>query len=86
MNFIGQLFNNNGNIKPWIDLKIEFHLKDTLKVYWLQIIDALPKKDIILKDKGNAKKIVIFNFHILRNSQICSLNKFTSKEFYLTLV
>ena len=82
------MFNDNGNIKPWKDLKIEFHLKDTHKIYWLQIIDALPKtwKDIILKDKGNAKNLVIFDHHIVRKSQICSLNKLTSKELYLILV
>ena len=83
--FIGQLFNDNGNIKPWKDLKIEFHLKDAHKIYWLQIIDALII-DIILKDKGNAKNLVSFNHHIVRNSQICSLNKLTSKELYLILV
>ena len=83
LNFIGQLFNDNGNIKPWKDLKIEFHLKDTHKIYWLQIIDALPKtwKDIILKDKGNAKELVIFAHHIVRNSQISSLNKLTIKSY-----
>ena len=82
------MFNDNGNIKPWKDIKIEFHLKDTHKVYWLQIIDALPKtwKDIILKDKGNANNLVIFNHHIVRKSQICNLNKLTSRELYLTLV
>ena len=86
LKFIGQLFNDNGNIKPWKDLKIEFHLKDTHKIYWLQIIDALPKtwKDIILKDKGNAKNLVIFDHHIVRNSQICSLNKLTLKHPSLT--
>ena len=31
MNFIGQLFHNNGNIKPWENMKVEFHLKDTHK-------------------------------------------------------
>ena len=43
-------------------LKIEFHLKDTHKIYWFQIIGALPKtwKDIVLKDKGNAKKFSYF--------------------------
>ena len=87
LNFIGQLFNDNGNIKPWKDLKIEFHLKDTHKIYWLQIIDALPKtwKDIILKNERNAKNLVIFDHRIRRNSQICSLNKLTSKESYLIL-
>ena len=79
--------NDNGNIKLWKDLKIEFHLEDTHKIYRLQIIDALPKtwKDIILKDKGNTKKVVIFDHHIVRNSQICSLNKIT-KELYLIAV
>ena len=88
MIFIGLLFNNSEDIKPWKDLKIEFHLKHTHKIYWLQIIDALPKtwKDIILKDKGNAKNLVIFDHHIVRSSQICSLNKLISKELYLILV
>ena len=59
LDFIGQLFNDNGNIKPWKDLKIEFHFKDTHKIYWLQIIDVLLKtcKEIILKDKGNTKNL-----------------------------
>ena len=88
LNFIGKLFSDTGNIKPWKDLKIEFHLKDTHKIYWLQIIDALPKtwKDIILKNKGNTKNLVTFDHHIVRNSQICSLNNLTSKELYLILV
>ena len=48
----------------------------------------MPKtwKDIILKDKGNAKNLVIFDLHIVRNSQIGSLNKLTNKELYLILV
>ena len=52
MNFIIQLFNDNGNMKPLEDIE------DTHKIYLLQIIDALPKlwKDLILKDKGNANK------------------------------
>ena len=88
LHFIGQLFNENGNIKPWEDIKIEFHLKDTQKIYWLQIIDALPKswKDAILKDKGNAKNLVIFGHHIVRKCRICSVSKLASKELYLILV
>ena len=87
-NFIGQLFNDNGKIKPWEDIKIEFHLKDTKKIYWLQIIDALPKswKNIILKDKGNAKNLVIFDHHIIRKTQVFNLNKLTSKELYSILI
>ena len=88
LNFIGQLFNDNGKIEPWEDIEIEFHLQDTKKIYWLQIIDALPKswKDIILKDKGNAKNLVIFDHHIIRKTQLFNLNKLTSKELYSILV
>ena len=88
LNFIGQLFNDNGNIKPWEGIKTEFRLKDTHQIYWLQIIDALPKSwnDVILKDKENAKNLVIFYHRIVRKSHICSLNKLTSKELYLILV
>ena len=70
-----------------MDLKREFHIKETHKIYWLQIIYALPKtwKDIILNDNGNAKSIVIFDHHIVRNSQIHSLNKLTSKKLHLIL-
>ena len=73
-------------VSLWEDIKIEFHLKDTQKIHWLQIIDALPKswKDAILKDKGNPKSFVIFDLQIVRKSQICSLNKLGSK--YLILV
>ena len=43
-------------------------------------------KDAILKDKGNAKNLVNFDHHIVRKSQIYSLNKLASKELYLILV
>ena len=71
-----------------MDLKKEFHFNDPHKICWLQIIDALPKtwEDKILKDKGNTKKLVTFDHHSVRNSQICSLNKLNSKELYLVLV
>ena len=42
-NFIGQLFNDNGNVEPWESIRIEFHIKDTHRIYWLQTIDDLPK-------------------------------------------
>ena len=57
-------------------------------MYWLQTIDTLPNtwKDIILKDKGSAINLVIFDHHIVRNSQICSLNTLTNIELNLILV
>ena len=31
LNFVGQLFKDNGNRKPWFDVKTEFRLKDPQK-------------------------------------------------------
>ena len=72
LNFIGQLFNYNGNVKPWKDIKIEFHLIDNHKICLLQITDVLPEtwKNIILKDKRNANNLVIFGYHIIKKYQI----------------
>ena len=71
-----------------VSLCIFHRLTDTKKIYWLQIIDALPKswKNIILKDKGNAKNLVIFDHYIIRKTQLFNLNKLTSKELYSILV
>ena len=33
LNFTGQFFNDNGNIKTWEDIEIEFHLTDTHETY-----------------------------------------------------
>ena len=48
----------------------------------------MPKtwKDITFKDKGNAQNLVIFDHHIVRNTQVLSFIKLTSKELYLILV
>ena len=35
VNFIGKLFSDNGNMKPWKDRNIKFHLKNTHKIFWL---------------------------------------------------
>ena len=77
LNVNGQLFNENGNIKPWKDLKI------VVTNYWCF---AKNLEDIILKDKGNAKSLIILDHHIVRNSQIYSLNRLTNTELYLILV
>ena len=39
-----------------------------------------------MKDKKNAKYLVIFDHHTVKKCQICSLNKHISKELYLILV
>ena len=42
INFIGQLFQNNQQIKKWDELKTEFDLIENEKFLIVQIIHALP--------------------------------------------
>ena len=48
----------------------------------------MPKswKDIILKDKRNAQNLIIFDLHVVKKSQTCSLSELASKELYLILI
>ena len=63
---------------------VEFHSKDTHKIYWLQITDALPKtwRDIILKNKCKAKKIVIFDHHKYENFKFVVLTNLLIKSLF----
>ena len=72
LNFIGQLFSDNENIKPRKNMTIEFHFKDTHKIYCLHIIDALLKtwKGIALKE--TQKILLFFDHHIVRKCLIHS--------------
>ena len=36
----------------------------------------------LLQDNGNSNNLVIFNHHLIKNTQICSLEKLNSKEMY----
>ena len=85
LNFIDQLFNNNGElglgrIQTW-----NFILKILIKYtdYKLLMLCEKQGKNIVLKDKVNAN-LVIFNHFIARKSksQICILKKLTSKELF----
>ena len=83
MNFIGRLFSDDGNINPWEDIKVEIHVKDTQKIYWFQIIDALPEswKGIILKDKGNAKNLVSLTTAFQENLKFVVLTNVLVKSY-----
>ena len=56
INFVGQIFHENGKTKSWDYIKSEYNLESKLKYCWIQLIDALPKlwKDRILNCIGNS--------------------------------
>ena len=43
LNHIGDLFENNGKMKSWEDLRAKLGLDDNKKFYWRQIIHAIPR-------------------------------------------
>ena len=61
LNFIGQLFNDNGNVKPWEDIKIEFHLQDTRKYASYKLLMLRQNRgNILLKEMKEMQKFSYF--------------------------
>ena len=40
---VGQLFNENGMAKAWLDIKTQFNLSNKQHYFWIQLINAIPK-------------------------------------------
>ena len=77
------MLHDSGNIKPWRDVKIEFHLKDTQKNYWLQIIDALPKswKILFWKIKEMQKNLLFLTTTLQENLNFAVLTNLLVKSY-----
>ena len=43
INHVGQLFNENGMTKAWLDIKTQFNLSNRQNYFWIQLINAIPK-------------------------------------------
>ena len=72
ISFISDLFDYNGNLKPWNDIRLEYNLDEKYKFKWIQLIHAIPKswKESLAFDNGNS------------TNPSC-LPKLNSKELYL---
>ena len=44
INYVSQLFNNNGSIKKWHKFKREYNLHQNSYFQWVQLIDCIPEK------------------------------------------
>ena len=42
LNYVGQLLDNNGEIKDWVTIKLEFNLENKFYFSWMQLVDSLP--------------------------------------------
>ena len=84
INFVGQIFHENGKTKSWDYIKSEHNLESKLKYCWIQLTDALPRlwKDRILNCTGNSMNLCIFDHHPIKKSNLYCLNKLGSRELY----
>ena len=67
LNFVYQLFDNNGNVKSWSSIKEEFGFSNISNFKWQQLIYTLPpswKK--IIKETDNADNLLLPNHHLIK--------------------
>jgi len=84
LNYVGQLFTENGKIKSWENIKLEFNLDNSSYFSWMQLIESVPTnwKKNILDDKDLSKNLCFFESHLIKNTQIYVINRLNSKELY----
>ena len=88
INFVGQLFQNNQQIKKCEELKTEFDLIEKEKFVIVQITHALPIswKEILRNYTKNINNLVFQDHHLIKKHQILSLNKLNSATLYEILI
>ena len=77
INFVDQIFHENGTTKSWDYIKSEYNLESKLQYCWIQLTDALPKlwKDRILNYGGNPVNVCIFDHHLIKKQQLMLLKQ-----------
>ena len=70
LNFVTNLFESGGNIKPWFKSIEDFQLLKSEKFRWLQLIYALGTswKILIKKEKENLITQSIYDHHLTKNN------------------
>ena len=85
INYVSQLFNNNGLIKKWQEYKEEYNQNSYFQ--WVQLIDSIPEKwkFIIKKDDEIAANLTTHDHHLIKGSRVITLDKLTSTKIYSIL-
>ena len=85
---MGQLFQNNQQIKKWDKLKTELDLIGNEKFLIAQITHALPSswKKILQNYTESINNLDIQDRHLIKKLQIFSLNKLNSAILYEILI
>ena len=88
INYVSQLFSDNGSIKQWHEFKREHNLHESFYFQWLQLIDSIPQrwKVIIKENYENAINIIIHDHHLVKGSRVITLDELTSTEINSILI
>ena len=63
--YLHQLFDNNGRLKNWDNIKSELELNDSLYLQWRQLVHSIPQKwKVIIKDNCN-DNLLYSNHHLI---------------------
>ena len=87
LNFVYQLFDNNGNVKSWSSIKEEFGFSNISNSKWQQLIYTLPpswKK--IIKETDNSDNLLLPNHHLIKKNTLIGIEKLNSRQLYSLLV
>ena len=84
INFVSDLFDENGELKSWQKILTDFQLTQKFYFKWFQLIHAIPRlwKLAVLNDKGNCKNIIYLKYHLIKSNQILAIDKLIPKELY----
>ena len=87
INYVSQLFSDNGSIKQWHEFKREHNFHKSFYFLWLEWLfiffifyDSIPErwKFIIKKNYENATNLCIHDHHLVKGSIVITLDTLTS--------
>ena len=68
LNFVYQLFDNNGSVKSWSSIKEEFDFNNISNFKWQQLIYAIPPFWKKIKETDNADNLLLPNHHLIEKT------------------
>ena len=70
LNYVPQLFYNNGSIKKQHEFKREYDLYQNSYFLWVQLIDSIPEKWKLIIKKHSRKRLENYDFRRININRI----------------
>ena len=88
INYVSQLFSDNGSIKKWHEFKREHSLHESFYFQWLQLINSIGQRWKVINKEifESASNVIIHDHRLVKGSRVITLDKLTSTEIYSVLI